>query len=134
MLKEMGTEFINDENGKPDKVILDYADYVEIAKKLDLPLEPAPGVKQRSPFDWYVFTESVSSILHGLVALSSRETMLEEQKPNPDPERIAQLKSLGDDAMNQIKDNDNFSTLDKMEAIIEKYSPILLAEKKKLRF
>lgn len=134
MLKEMGTEFINDENGKPEKVILDYADYVEIAKKLDLPLVPAPGVKQRSPFDWYVFTESASSILHGLVALSSRESMLEREKPTPDENRIAELKALGDDAMKQINNNDNFSSLDKMEAIVEKYSPILLAEKKKLQF
>jgi hypothetical protein len=67
------------------------------------------------------------------MALASREGMLESEKLNPDQQRIAELDALRKDAIDQINTNDNFSSLEKMEAIIDKYSPILLAEKKKLR-
>jgi hypothetical protein len=136
MLKDMQTQFINDENGMPEKVniTMDYSDYLKIAEQLNLPLSPNEQSKVRKPFDKYTLTESANSILTGLIALASREEMLEADKPNPDQARIDELKALGNDAMQQYRDNENFSSLEKMEAIIDKYSPILLAEKKKLRF
>jgi hypothetical protein len=136
MLKDMETQFINDENGRPDKVniTMDYSDYLKIAEQLNLPLSPNDQTKGREPFDKYTLTESANSILTGLIALASREELLEAGKPNPDQSRIDALKALGNDAMQQYRNNDNFSSLEKMEAIIDKYSPILLAEKKKLQF
>ena len=133
MNKTMETKFVTDAAGTPKKVILDYDDYVKIAEQLNLSLVPTSTVKERNPLDWYSLTESANSILNGLMALASREGMLESEKLNPDQQRIAELDALRKDAVEQINTNDNFSSLEKMEAIIDKYSPILLAEKKKLR-
>ncbi len=133
MNKTMETKFVTDAAGTPTKVILDYDDYVKIAEQLNLSLVPTSTVKERNPLDWYSLTESANSILNGLMALASREGMLESEKLNPDQQRIAELDALRKDAIEQINTNDNFSSLEKMEAIIDKYSPILLAEKKKLR-
>jgi len=133
MNKTMETKFITDAAGTPKQVLLNYDDYVKIAEQLDLPLAPTTSVKQRNPLEWYSLTESANSILNGLVALASRERRLEEQKLQPDQQRIAQLNELRIDAIEQVNNNDNFSSLDKMEAVINKYSPILLAEKKKLQ-
>lgn len=132
MNKLMETTLITDASGAPKKVILDYDDYVKIAEQLHLPL-PNLKVKERNPLDWYSLTESANSILNGLVALASRESWLEEQKVKPDVKRINELETLGNDAMALLRSSDNFSTLEKMEAIVEKYSPILLAEKKKIQ-
>ena len=132
MNKLMETTLITDAAGTPKKVILDYEDYVKIAEQLHLPL-PNLKVKERNPLDWYSLTESANSILNGLVSLSSRESWLEEQKVKPDVKRINELETLGKEAMALLRNSDNFSTLEKMEAIVEKYSPILLAEKKKLQ-
>lgn len=129
----METKLVTDAAGNPKKVILDYDDYVKIAEQLNLPLVPTSTVKERNPLDWYSLTESASSILNGLVALASREGRLEEQKLQPDQRRVAELEALRKEAIEQVNNNDNFSSLEKMEAIIDKYSPILLAEKKKLR-
>ena len=129
----METKLVTDAAGNPKKVILDYDDYVKIAEQLNLPLVPTSTVKERNPLDWYSLTESANSILNGLVALASREGRLEEQKLQPDQRRVAELEALRKEAIEQVNNNDNFSSLEKMEAIIDKYSPILLAEKKKLR-
>lgn len=133
MNKTMETKLVTDAAGNPKKVILDYDDYVKIAEQLNLPLVPTSTVKERNPLDWYSLTESANSILNGLVALASREGRLEEQKLQPDQRRVAELEALRKEAIEQVNNNDNFSSLEKMEAIIDKYSPILLAEKKKLR-
>lgn len=133
MNKTMETKLVTDAAGNPKKVILNYDDYVKIAEQLNLPLVPNSIVKERNPLDWYSLTESANSILNGLMALASREGMLESEKIKPDQQRIAELEAMRKDAIEQINNNDNFSSLEKMEAIIDKYSPILLAEKKKLR-
>jgi hypothetical protein len=94
--------------------------------------KPTTPIKERSPFDWYSLTESADSILNGLVALGSRERRNELKKPNPDPNRIAELEAIRDEALAILRDNTIFFSLDRMEETIEKYSPILLAQKKKL--
>src|ERR1700756_340779 len=133
MNRTMETKFVTDAAGVPKKVILDYDDYIKIAEQLNLPLMPTSTVKERNPLDWYSLTESASSILNGLMALASREGRLEAQKLKPNQQRIAELDALRKDAIEQINNNDNFSSLERMEAVIDKYSPILLAEKKKLQ-
>lgn len=134
MSNPMDTKFLNDEKGNPTKVVIDYKDYVKIAKQMGLPLAPSNATEERTPYDWYTLTESANSILTGLIALASREQRIELGKPNPDQKRIADLAALGKDAMTQHNNNENFSSLDKMQAVIDKYSPVLLAEKKKLQF
>jgi hypothetical protein len=134
MEKSMETQIVTDASGEPVRVIMDYQEYVKMIEQLNLPLTPAITVKERNPLDWYSLTESANSILNGLIALASREHMKELDKANPDQKRIAELVALRDEAMKVNRDSKTFSSLEKMEEVIEKYSPILLSEKKKLRF
>jgi hypothetical protein len=133
MDKSMETQFVTDATGAPVRVVMDYQDYVKIAEQLNLPLTATSTVQERNPLDWYSLTESANSILNGLVALASRERRNELNKPNPNQDRIKELESLRDEGIKVSRDTDTFSSLEKMEQVIEKYSPILLAEKKKLQ-
>jgi hypothetical protein len=133
MDKSMETQFVTDATGTPVRVVMDYQDYVKIAEQLNLPLTAASTVQERNPLDWYSLTESANSILNGLVALASRERRNELNKPIPDQDRIKELESLRDEGINVSRDTETFSSLEKMEQVIGKYSPILLAEKKKLQ-
>jgi hypothetical protein len=132
MEKTMETEFVRDKHGKPIKAIMDYPEYLKIAKQLNLPLAPVNMAKERNPLDWYSLTESANSILNGLIALCSRERRFELGKTNPDQERIEELKRLSEEVWAINNDSKNFTSLERMEEIITKYSPILLDEKKKI--
>jgi len=135
MDKNMETQFVTDvETGEPVRVNLsmDYKEYMELAKRNHLPLTPTSTIQERNPLDWYSLTESVKSILNGLVALASREHMKEMKKPEPDQDRIAELVALRDEAHKADRDPQNFKTMERMEELIAKYSPTLLAEKKKI--
>jgi hypothetical protein len=100
---------------------------------LNLPLTATSTVQERNPLDWYSLTESANSILNGLVALASRERRNELNKVKPDQDRVKELETLRDEGIKVSRDTETFSSLEKMEQVIEKYSPILLAEKKKLQ-
>lgn len=135
MDKNMEAQFVTDiETGEPVRVNLsmDYKEYVELAKKNQLPLTPTSTIQERNPLDWYSLTESVKSILNGLVALASREHMKELKKPEPDQHRIAELVALRDEAHKVDRDPQSYKTMNRMEELIAKYSPVLLAEKKKI--
>ncbi|MFS2189309.1 hypothetical protein ACCC92_21705 [Mucilaginibacter sp. Mucisp84] len=128
----METQILTDERGEPTRVVMDYQQYVEMYRQLNLPLPPAKTVQARNPLDWYSRTESANSILNGLVALASRESMKESEKTNPDQQRIDELQTLRKEAIEAVNNNENFSSLERMDQVIEKYGPILLAEKKKI--
>ncbi|WP_426667069.1 hypothetical protein ACPPVU_13675 [Mucilaginibacter sp. McL0603] len=132
----METQFVTDVvTGEPIRVNLsmDYQEYLELAKKNDLPLTPTSTIQERNPLDWYSLTESASSILNGLVALASREHMKEQDKADPDQKRLAELIELRKEAIAAVNNNENFASLERMDEVIKKYSPILQAEKKKLQ-
>ncbi|RKR81058.1 hypothetical protein BDD43_1201 [Mucilaginibacter gracilis] len=129
----METQFVTDATGTPVRVVMDYQDYVKIAEQLNLPLTATSTVQERNPLDWYSLTESANSILNGLVALASRERRNELNKVKPDQDRVKELETLRDEGIKVSRDTETFSSLEKMEQVIEKYSPILLAEKKKLQ-
>jgi hypothetical protein len=135
MDKNMETQFITDiETGEPLRVNLsmDYKEYVKLAKRNHFPLTPTSTMTERNPLDWYSLTESVKSILNGLVTLASREHMKEMKKSEPDQKRISELIALRDEAHKVDRDPESYRTMDRMEELIAKYSPILLAEKKKI--
>ncbi len=132
MEKSMETQIITDANGEPLRVIMDYQEYAKILEELKRPLPAPVKVEERNPLDWYSLTESAKSIVNGLVALASREHMKEMDKPQPDQNRIKELVALRDEALAINRDPENFMSLPRMEEIIAKYSPILLAEKKKI--
>jgi hypothetical protein len=133
MDKSMETQFVTDATGTPVRVVMDYQDYVKIAEQLNLPLTATSTVQERNPLDWYSLTESANSILNGLVALASRERRNELNKVKPDQDRVKELETLRNEGIKVSRDTETFSSLEKMEQVIEKYSPILLAEKKKLQ-
>jgi len=88
-------------------------------------------VKERYLLDRYSLTESVNSILNGLIAFAIRERVIELDKQIPDSQRIAELKELQEEVWQLYNDNASFETLERMEELVEHYSPILLASKKK---
>ncbi|WP_143013945.1 hypothetical protein [Mucilaginibacter sp. OK268] len=61
-----------------------------------------------------------------------REEMNERNEPNHDQQRIDELKALGNEAM--VEQPENFSSQEQMRKLIEKYQPILAAEKKNSGF
>ena len=122
---------MTDESGEPTRVVIDYQQYVEMCKQLNLPL-PALTKQERSPMDWYSRTESANSILNGLIALASRESMKESEKPQPDQQRIDELQALRKEVIEAVNNNENFASLERLDEVIEKYRPILEAEKKKI--
>jgi hypothetical protein len=135
MDKSMETHFETDvETGEPIRVHLsmDYKEYMELAKKNHLPLTPTSTIQERNLMDQDSLTESVKSILSGLVALASVEHMKEMKKPQPDQGRIAELVGLRDEAHKAKRDTQNFKSVKRMEELVAKYSPIVLAEKKKI--
>jgi hypothetical protein len=135
MDKIMEAQFVTDvETGEPLRVNLsmDYKEYMELAKRNQLPLTPTSTVQERNPLDWYSLTESTKSILTGLVALASTEHMKEMKKAHPNQDRIAELVALRDEAHQANRNTQNYKTMERMEELIAKYSPILLAEKKKI--
>ena len=135
MDKIMEAQFVTDvETGEPLRVNLsmDYKEYMELAKRNQLPLTPTSTVQERNPLDWYSLTESTKSILTGLVALASTEHMKEMKKAHPNQDRIAELVALRDEAHQANRNTQNYKTMERMEELIAMYSPILLAEKKKI--
>src|ERR1700712_746533 len=118
MDKSMETQILTDESGEPTRVVMDYQTYVEMYRQLNLPLPPAKTVQARNPLDWYTRTESANSILNGLVALASREKMKESEKSNPDQQRIEELLALRKEAIEAVNNNDNFSSLERMDQVI----------------
>jgi hypothetical protein len=132
MEKSMETQIITDASGEPLRVIMDYQEYAKLLEELKRPLPEVAKKEERNPLDWYSLTESAKSILNGLVALASRERRKELNKENPDQERIAELTRIGDETREINRKSANFKSMERMEEIIAKYSPILLAEKKKI--
>lgn len=128
----METQIITDASGEPIRVIMDYQEYLKMIGELKRPLPKTVNVEERNPLDWESLTESVRSVLTGLVALASREHMKEMKKPDPNQDRIAKLVALRDEAFKVNSDPENFKSMERMEEIIAKFSPILLAEKKKI--
>jgi len=54
------------------------------------------------------------------------------KKAHPNQDRIAELVALRDEAHQANRNTQNYKTMERMEELIAKYSPILLAEKKKI--
>ena len=88
-------------------------------------------VKERNPLDWYSLTESTNSILNGLMAYAGREQLKESKKANPDQKRLNELSALFDEVQKVNNNTANFKSLERMEELIDHYSPMLLATKKK---
>ncbi|UYQ92190.1 hypothetical protein MKQ68_19060 [Chitinophaga horti] len=83
-------------------------------------------INTRTPsrLDWDIAIEATNTILNEIIAWSSREKVLELQKPNPDKRRLSKLETRWLQAQ---RDNHpgNFKELPLMIAIIEKYSAVI---------
>lgn len=125
----MDTQLVTDYSGEPVAMVIDYKDWVEIASRLNIPLAPSKSIIERNPLDWYTVTESANSVLTGVIAMASRERMKEQRKAKPDTDRIAYLTNLQDEVIEINNNALNFKSLERMEELIKKYSPILSANK-----
>jgi hypothetical protein len=75
--------------------------------------------------DWYELTETSSYILNTIIAYTSTAQMKEEKRTNPDREKITYLEMLYEEAYSVNRNTSNFQSLEKMQEIIDKYSPVL---------
>ncbi|MEO8948539.1 MAG: hypothetical protein ABI308_09030 [Mucilaginibacter sp.] len=124
----MKVEFLKDtqgDNGAVHITGIKSSEWPEIERRLQQP------VKAANTFDRYGATESLNSILNGLITLTTSEQLWEQARHAPDAKRIAQLKALSDEVWSVNREPANFGSVEQMETLIAKYSPILLAEKKK---
>lgn len=121
----MDTQLVTDYSGEPVAMVVNYKAWVKIAQKLHIPLDPIPTVKERNPLDWYRLTEVASSVLNGVIAYASRERRKELGRVRPDLERVEKLTALLNEVADANRNSLNFRSLERMEALIEKYSPIL---------
>ncbi len=131
-LEFMKLQFLGFPKDKPTQVVMDYDDYVEIARKLNLPLAENPVAEGISGMEWYSLMESSHSILNSLAGLAFREIWNESKKGKPDQAKIAELESLRMEVAEVKRNPKLFQNMLSMQAIVDKYSPILIAEKKKL--
>lgn len=98
--------------------------HIEEPKKLrcDVLVEPP-----ENPLEWYTLTETTNSILNELIAYTGREEFMELEKEFPDETRIDELQELLREIQSINMNPDNFRSARRMEAIIEKYAPVLRA-------
>ncbi|WP_448698239.1 hypothetical protein ACFGVR_15580 [Mucilaginibacter sp. AW1-3] len=102
------------------------SEWPEIERRLNQAVVPG------NTFDRYGATESLSSILNGLITLTTSEQMWERSQAIPDTKRIAQLKALFDKVWTVNNQPANFDSVAQMEKLIAKYSPIFLIKQKTL--
>ena len=121
----MSRQVINDGNGKPVSVLIDYQEWLRIeqllaGKELDF---AAPA----NALDWYILTETTNSLLNELIAYSSRERRKEMKRAIPDHRKIQELQELFEEVHTINSDPENFKSIGRMEAIIGQYGPKLNA-------
>jgi hypothetical protein len=75
--------------------------------------------------DWYELTETSNYILNTIIAYASTAQVKEQKSPNPDRKKITYLEMLYEEAYSVNRNTANFQSLEKMQEIIDKYSPVL---------
>ena len=88
-------------------------------------------VKEYQLIDTYGLTETLNSILNGLIAFTLRERRIERHKEKPSQNRINELDALRLEITSLNNDSTNFDSLYRMEELIGKYGPVLKATQKK---
>jgi len=88
-------------------------------------------VKEHQLIDTYGLTETLNSILNGLIAFTLRERRLEQKKEKPDQKRIGDLNALRTEIADLHNNNKSYESAERMEELINKYSPVLKATEKK---
>ena len=121
----MDTQLVTDYSGEPVAMVVDYKAWVKIAEQLHIPLGKIPKVKERNPLDWYRLTEVANSVLNGVIAYASRERRKELNKLHPDVGQVERFTALRNEVSDINSNSLNFRSLERMEELIEKYSPIL---------
>jgi len=81
-----------------------------------------PGINS---LDWYELTEISTYIINTIIAYASTAQMKEEKSPNPDRKKIPYLEMLYKETYSVNRNTANFQSLEKIQQIIDKYSPVL---------
>jgi len=76
-------------------------------------------------FSWFQLTELSTSTLSDLRAYYIGKETEEEEKANPNADKIQQFQSLGDSYNSILGDHQNFESREKMVEIITKHARIL---------
>ena len=82
-------------------------------------------MEEVSGMDFYVAAELSKSVLNDIVATYTRIEFKEGRKQNPDFSRIREFDEKRSEVLGLLYKSENFSSLDNMNKIIEKYLPVL---------
>ncbi|MGX5854430.1 hypothetical protein ACWKW6_12320 [Dyadobacter jiangsuensis] len=77
--------------------------------------------------DWFLLTEITNSLLNELIAYTSRERRRQMKQVEPDLCRVKLLEELFEEVHGINSDPENFKSLGRMKAIIDRYGPKLAA-------
>lgn len=78
-----------------------------------------------SGMDFFVAAELSNSILHDIIAAYTRLEFKEGRKQTPDFKVISEYEVKRADVLKVLYKSENFNSLEKMNKIIEVYTPIL---------
>jgi len=121
--------------GKGDKIIMDAKLIAGISDQ-----HPAKSKAKRSEIkttvahdeaitnssiEWYRLTESTRHVLNAIITFTSREQLREEAKAHPDRKKINAFEKQYEEAYDLLNKNDNFKSLERMEEILNTYTPVL---------
>ncbi|MHA4740679.1 hypothetical protein [Dyadobacter sp. MSC1_007] len=121
----MSRQVINDGNGKPVSVLIDYQEWLRIEQLLEG--KELNFAAPANPLDWYVLTETTNSVLNELIAYTSRERRKEMKQVRPDLAKIKLLEELFEEVHSINSNPENFKSIGRMESIIGQYAPKLTA-------
>lgn len=121
----MSREMIHHGNGKAVSLPVDDQEWLRIGQLVE---SRNPDLVARgNPLDWYVLTETTNSLLNELIAHTSTERRREMKQAGPDLAKVKQLEELFEEVHSINSNPENFKSLGRMKAIIDRYAPKLTA-------
>ena len=76
-------------------------------------------------FDWYVTTELASYVVNSLIVRYGSLLLQEQEKPRPNTHVIRDYRTRSNELQSLLHHPDTFKTMERMEAVINEYSPLL---------
>jgi len=121
----METTIVTDATGTPLRVIMDYQDYTSMAEELGLPLPTSTITEGYIPKKWESLAESGKTVLAGLIYQGSIIYQKEQDKANPDQQRLAELAAIRREALALYDQDANLVGQERMVEMVDKYCHVL---------
>ena len=94
-------------------------------RKNEVPDEVRRSIRAQHPLDRLSALDITKSILNSLACIYYHEGCKESRKANPDQARVKELAALQKEARDAFNNQENYSSLERMEELIDHYGPII---------